>query len=188
MLLVINYLHSMKKHTLVGIFDDSKHAGEAISELKEMGYSKDISVVAKHVNKDDIDTHDVKRDLGHEAAKGAGTGAVVGGTLGAIAGLLAGAASVTVPGLGIAVAGPLVAALTGAGAGGAAGTLLGALIDMGIPENRAKEYQQYVDNGQTLVTVTVHPKDADKAEDILTRHLDMQDTGNESQYVAHYQY
>lgn len=177
----------MKKHTVVAIFEDSKHAGEAVSELKNAGYTKEVSVIAKDVNSEGLESHDVKRDLGAEAAKGAGTGAVVGGVVGAIAGLVAATAAVTVPVVGIAAFGPIVAALTGAGVGGAAGTLAGALVDMGIPEERAKEYEKYISSGQILVAVSSEPEEAEKVQDILEKHVKMQSSGAD-QAVYQYEY
>lgn len=174
------------KHSVVAIYNDSKHAGEAVGELKDMGYTKDISVVAKDVNAEGLETTDVKRDLGHEASRGASTGAVVGGVLGAIAGLLTGAATITVPPLGIAVIGPVVAAFTGAGVGGATGTLVGALIDMGVPDERAKEYEKYISEGQVLVAISAHPQDVGKIEDVLRKHQNMENA--EADRVYHYEY
>ena len=49
------------------------------------------------------------------------------------------------------VAGPIAAALVGAGAGGATGGLIGALIGAGIPEDRAKEYERGINNGGILL-------------------------------------
>lgn len=171
------------KHTVVGVFEDSKLAGQAVSELKEMGYTKEISVAAQDVNKEGLETTDVKRDLGKEASKGAGTGAVIGGTLGAIAGVLTGAAAFTVPGVGIAILGPLATALAGAGVGGAAGTVVGALVDMGIPEHTAKEYEQYVQAGQVLITATVKPEDLEKVEEVITRYQHMQQSNQHMEDV-----
>ena len=176
------------KHTLVAIYEDSKHAGMAVGELKNMGYTKDISVVAKDVNAEGLETTDVKTDLGHEAAQGAGAGAVIGGTLGAIAGVLAGAASLAVPVLGIAVVGPIVAGFTGAGVGGAAGSLVGALANMGIPDQKAKEYEQYISSGQVLVAVTTKPEDASKVDEVLRRHVEMQDPAPSEDRVYSYEW
>ncbi|CAN5428648.1 hypothetical protein BH09PSE5_BH09PSE5_14550 [soil metagenome] len=75
--------------------------------------------------------------LSHKAAKGAGIGAGVGGFLGAvIAAIAAAVTSIALPGFGVLMAGPLAAAVIGAGAGAANGTLVGALIGWGIPEER----------------------------------------------------
>jgi uncharacterized membrane protein len=51
------------------------------------------------------------------------------------------------------VAGPLAAALAGAGAGGATGGLVGALIGWGIPEDRAKRYEEGIRSGGTVLGV-----------------------------------
>jgi hypothetical protein len=51
------------------------------------------------------------------------------------------------------VAGPLAAALAGAGAGGLTGGLVGALIGSGIPEERAKLYDEGVRNGGMVMGV-----------------------------------
>ena len=166
------------KHTVVGIFENSKVAGAAVSELHELGYAKDISVIAKDVNEEGLQSHQIKSDKAAEAARGAAKGSVIGGTIGAIAGLLAGAAIFTIPGAGIAVLGPAVAAFAGAGLGGGAGTLLGALIDMGIPEDRAKDYEKYVQEGEVLIAVSVDPKHVDEVETILTRHQDRETKEN----------
>lgn len=162
------------KRTVIGIFQDSKHAGEAVAELKSAGFANDISIVSKNPEDQDMETHEVKRDLGKEAIKGAAGGAAVGGTLGAIVALLAGAATFTIPGVGIAIAGPLAAAFTGAGMGAAGGSIVGALVDMGIPEDRAKQYEQYVSSGDVLVAVNVNEDKVEEAENIINKHYDMQ--------------
>jgi len=63
-----------------------------------------------------------------------------------------------------------VAALAGAGAGGAIGGLTGALVGMGIPEYEAKRYEGRVKNGGILLSV--HSDDSQwtkKAKEILQR-------------------
>jgi uncharacterized membrane protein len=179
------------KQTVIGVFQDSKRAGEAISELKEMGYTKDISVLAKDVRHEGARTHQIKEDLPHEAAEGAATGSVLGGISGAVVGLLSGAATAAIGGVGIAVVGPLATTLIGAGAGGGTGALIGALVDMGIPEKRAKEYQHLVETGQVLVTVTVGASDVEKVEETITFHQDLEAVQNSTYTdyaVDHYRY
>ena len=56
-------------------------------------------------------------------------------------------------GLGVVVAGPLAAAIAGAGAGGVTAGLVGALIGWGIPEDRLKEYEQGIKDGGILIGV-----------------------------------
>ncbi len=81
----------------------------------------------------------VNTEFGSKAMEGAdiggATGATIGGLIGAIAAI---GTSVVIPGWGLEVSGPLVAALLGAGAGGVAGGLLGALVGSVIPGKRAE--------------------------------------------------
>lgn len=160
------------KHTLIAVYDNSKNAEDAVTELKDMGLTKDISVMAKDTDDNKVHAHDVQKDLPNQAAKGATSGAIVGGVIGAIAGtVLAGVATLTLPGLGIALAGPIVAAFAGAGAGGAAGSLVGALTGLGVPEERAKKYEEYINKGEILVAVTAEPKDVPNVQAVLSKFM-----------------
>ena len=94
--------------------------------------------------------------IGTKAAEGLGKGSAIGGTVGAIAGaIVALGTSVLIPGLGIVIAGPIAAGLAGAGAGGLTGGIIGALVGAGIPEERARIYQEGIKNGH--VVLGVHP-------------------------------
>jgi len=74
-------------------------------------------------------------------------------------GLLAGIGALAIPGLGpLIAAGPIMAALAGAGAGGVVGGLTGALVGMGIPEYEAKRYEGKVKGGNVLISV--HSEDS----------------------------
>jgi len=100
-------------------------------------------------------------------AAGATSGAVIGGGLGWLAGI----GALAIPGLGpLIAAGPIVAALAGAGAGGVLGGLTGALVGMGIPEYEAKRYEGRVKEGGILLSV--HCDDSNwtkRAKEILER-------------------
>jgi hypothetical protein len=61
--------------------------------------------------------------------------------------------SLAIPGLGIVIAGAAVAAMDGLGAGGFTGGVVGALIGLGIPEERVKHYQSGIDEGGILMGV-----------------------------------
>jgi len=67
-------------------------------------------------------------------------------------------------------AGPLIATLTGAGVGAMAGGLIGALTDIGVPEEEAGYYAEGVRRGGTLVTVNAEDGMVDRAVDILEDH------------------
>lgn len=140
-------------HFVTGLYDSPEHAGRAYNDLTTRhGYkSDDVSVL---MSDDTRQRHfgDVKPGTefkaGSKAAEGAGVGGATGIGVGAVlGGLLAAATSIAIPGIGLVVAGPLAGAIAGAGAGGAAGTLIGALIGAGIPEERAKVYDQGIRSG-----------------------------------------
>jgi len=80
------------------------------------------------------------------------TSIITGGVVGGLAG--AGAAALFIPGLGLAIAGGLLAAtLGGAAIGGIAGGFLGAFTHIGVPEHTARYYEQEVKAGNTVVVV-----------------------------------
>jgi hypothetical protein len=101
------------------------------------------------------------------AATGAGTGAVIGGALGWLTGI----GLLAIPGIGpFIAAGPIMAALAGAGAGGIAGGIAGALIGMGIPEYEANRYEGHIKKGGILLSL--HTDDTGwkkKGKEILER-------------------
>jgi hypothetical protein len=69
-------------------------------------------------------------------------------------GWLVGIGALAIPGLGpFIAAGPIMAALAGAGVGGTVGGIAGALVGMGIPEYEAKRYEGRVKNGGILLSV-----------------------------------
>jgi len=94
-------------------------------------------------------------------AAGGAIGTAVGATLGA---LTAAATSIVLPGIGLVIAGPIVAALAGGGAGAVAGGVLGGLIGLGIPESNAKAYEAVLREGGVVLGVT--PKSSDDADEI----------------------
>jgi hypothetical protein len=146
---------------VTGMFHDYDAASDAYRSLRDRGYTEqDIHVVMSDETRERLaesGAETVEIEHGSKAAEGAGTGAALGGTIGGIVGALAAVgANVVVPGLGLVVAGPLAGALAGAGAGGAAGTLIGALVGAGIPEERAKLYEEGVREGG--VVVGAHPR------------------------------
>ena len=49
--------------------------------------------------------------------------------------------------------GPIAATLTGLVAGGALGGIVGALVDTGIDEEDAREYEGYLNRGDILIAV-----------------------------------
>ena len=141
------------RQLVTGLYDRPEHAGRAYNDLTTRhGYkADDVSVL---MSDDTRKRHfgdaepGMEFKTGSKAAEGAGLGGAAGISVGAVlGGLLAAATSIAIPGIGLVVAGPLAGAIAGAGAGGAAGTLLGALIGAGIPEERAKVYDEGIRGG-----------------------------------------
>ncbi|AYK03137.1 hypothetical protein [Legionella sainthelensi] len=145
-----------KKDMLVTteIFNDKESAEKAYQEALDDGYSpKDINIImSEDSRKKYYDSVLVKEES--KAPQGAGlggaTGAAIGGIVAAIAAI---GTSLIIPGLGLVVAGPLVAGLAGAGAGGITGSLIGALIGWGIPEDKAKIYESGIKSGGIVLGV-----------------------------------
>ena len=145
-----------RSRLVTGMFRDRESAERAYGSVTSRGYSNDdINLLMsedtrkKHFTDDGRET-----ELGTKAAEGAGKGAAIGGGLGAtLAAIAAIGTSVALPGLGLVVAGPLLAGLAGAGAGGATGGIIGALIGAGIPEERVKHYETGLREGGIVMGV-----------------------------------
>ena len=155
------------KRILTGMFRDRESAERAYNSALSRGYTKDdVNLMMSDQTRDSWFSGDDDSGLGSKALEGAGTGSTIGGTLGAIiAGIAAIGTSVLLPGLGLVVAGPLAAALAGAGAGGLTGGLIGALVGSGIPEDRAREYEEGIKNGGMVLGVNPrNDEDADYFE------------------------
>lgn len=138
---------------LSGLFRDKDSADRTYSTLRDRGYTDDdINILSTDETRDSWFTDGDDTELGSKALEGTGVGSAVGGTLGAIIGGIAAIGSnLILPGVGLVVAGPLAAALAGAGAGGLTGGLVGALIGSGIPEERAKLYEEGIKDGGMVV-------------------------------------
>lgn len=150
---------------LTGLFTDKESSESAYKSLRDRGYTdEEINVMmSDDTRKKYYGEGEVETELGNKATEGSGIGGAIGGTLGAvIAGIAAVGTNLVLPGLGLVVWGPLAAALAGAGAGGLTGGIVGALIGSGIPEERAKVYEEGIKNGGTVFGVT--PKNAADAE------------------------
>ena len=143
------------RNWVTGTFKDRESAESAYNSLASRGYSKDdVNLMMSDDTRKKYFADDVDTELGSKAMEGAGTGGAIGGTIGAIlAAVAAIGTSIAIPGLGLVVAGPLAAALAGAGAGGLTGGIIGALVGAGIPEDRAKLYDEDIRNGGIVMGV-----------------------------------
>lgn len=169
----------MAMRIIGGVFQEHEAVIKVIEELKLKGYSiDDISVFAKsskdvrdieHETNADIITNSSER-MEH-AERGAGIGALSGGLLGGSLGAILGAGLIAIPGIGPIVAvGPIVAGLTGAGVGLGSGGIIGALAGAGIPEEKAKEYERYLNEGNVVVLVNAKENHEAEIDRIFETH------------------
>lgn len=149
---------------VLGVFNERRQAEQAAIGLRDKGFHKDISVVARDDDQGDI--QETKMGRGEEDNSPM-TGIATGGTLGGLAGLAAGAGALVIPGIGPLLAlGPIAGLLSGAAAGGIAG----GLIDWGIPEAEGKQYEEDIRQGKTIVSVQGSDKRLNDAADLLRHH------------------
>lgn len=153
---------------IVGVFYKEREASQAIEDLKSQGFlTEDISVIGR--NKDDIES--ISEETGTKAPEGMASGAATGGLLGGVTGLLAGIGALAIPGIGpIVAAGPIAATLAGAVVGAGTGGLVGGLIGLGFPEDEAKTYDKYVDEGHILVMVEADSTQANTVYSVFRSH------------------
>jgi len=163
---------------IVGVFQTEHEASEAIQELKQHGFqADDISVIAR--NKKDVNA--ISEETGTKAPEGMASGAATGGFLGGLTGLLAGIGALAIPGIGpIIAAGPIAATLAGAAVGAGTGGLVGGLIGLGIPEEEATSYDNYVEEGRILVMVDADTTKADDIYSVFRRY----NSANADRYVS----
>ncbi|NOT61765.1 MAG: hypothetical protein HOP19_16245 [Acidobacteria bacterium] len=162
---------------VTGTFSDRDSAERAYNSTLSRGYKHDdvnllMSDDTRKKYFDDDSTLASKTELGSKAMEGAGVGATIGGAAVGIAAAIAAIGTTAVfPGLGLVVAGPLLAGLAGAGAGGATGGIIGALIGAGIPEERARLYETDIKNGGIVMGVNPRtPEDASYFESEWRNH------------------
>ena len=170
-----------KNTAVFGIYRDQMNVENAVNALREEGFrNTDISVLFP----ENVGTKDFAHEKHTKAPEGATTGATSGAVIGGGLGWLAGIGALAIPGLGpFIAAGPIMAALAGAGAGGVVGGLTGALVGMGIPEYEAKRYEGRIKEGGMLLSV--HSDDREwtkKAKQVLERTgaQDVSSTGEAS--------
>jgi hypothetical protein len=172
------------RSTIVGLFADRSDAQRAVNELRRANFREDqigILIRGEHhgippaeVPSADAATHS---KITEGAAIGAATGAGI-GTLWAL-GIVAGA----LPAIGPVVAGGIFMSIIASASGAAAvGTVVGALVGLGIPEEEARYYDIEFAAGRTLVTVNPEGRNVE-ADAILRRNgsYDMQPTATRAE-------
>lgn len=173
----MNTVNATNYKRAVGVFEKQKNVEDALRALKDDGFNMDnVSLLAR--NLEGVEGADeVTEKEGNEAAEGAGIGASTGTVLGGIGGFLIGAGVLAIPGVGPVLAAgvgisEIAATLAGAGIGAAAGGIIGALVGLGIPEEKAKVYQDRIKAGDYLLMVTGTEDEVERAASILRdRHI-----------------
>ena len=154
------------RNSVYGIFNDQQSLDRAVNVLKLQNFrNSDISVLMQSQQ----GTKDFAFEKHTKAPEGATTGAATGAVAGGIFGWLVGAGALAIPGLGpFIAAGPIMAAIAGAGVGGTVGGVAGGLIGLGIPEFEAQRYEGFVKDGGILISIHVDDSKWEvKAREIL---------------------
>jgi len=144
--------------TTIGVFSSGREAEQAVEALHEEGFTDDeISIVAR-------DDRDGGGGGGGMGMDNIADGAAWGSGIGALGGLMAGVGALAIPGVGpILAAGPIAATLSGAVAGG----IGGGLLDLGIPEDRGRQYEEDVKQGRILCIVEADDERAEEAARLM---------------------
>jgi hypothetical protein len=137
--------------SVIGIYPDRTTVSDAVNVLHKAGYrTTDISVLSSD-NQGSKDFALVKRA---KALEGAAAGAAVCAVVGAALAWFCSIQTVTIAALvPLVAAGPVLAALAGAGAGGALGWIVGLLAGSGLTEYVAKRYAGRIRHGGILLSV-----------------------------------
>ncbi|MGF1589833.1 MAG: hypothetical protein ACFCU7_11425 [Pleurocapsa sp.] len=154
----------------VGTFPTRQDAEVALIELRDSGFDMDrISAIAQNPP-DEKQLADVEVKSSSQRAKDAAeTGAIMGATTGGMLGLIGSLSILAIPGVGLATEAAVLLgnALLGSGFGAAGGSLVGALVGWGIPEEQAKYYDELLSQGDYLVLVEGTEAEINGAEAIL---------------------
>lgn len=166
--------NSAKKKMVSAVFRDRNHSEEAFEFLYNIGFSDgEINVLMSDRTRATFYPAHGEREKfasGSYAAEGLGVGGAVGTAVGAsLAAIVAIGTTVAIPGLGLLVAGPIVAALAGGGAGAVTGGLIGTLIGAGMTEQNARAFDAALREGG--IAIGVYPRTAEQADDIQERFL-----------------
>lgn len=153
--------------TVIGVFQDISTAERAVKALRDKGFTdNEISILAKDEQSTGSGSQDMEMgdDFGTDSIA---DGTAWGGALGGVAGLMAGVGALAIPGIGpIIAAGPLAGVLSGAVTGGVAG----GLIDLGIPEERGRQYEENLKQGGVLAVIETSSNKINDASDILRQN------------------
>lgn len=175
----------MSSNTAVfGLYKDRVGVEQAVESMKRAGFrNTDISVLFA----ENEGSKDFALEKGTRAPEGAVVGAGSGAVAGGVLGWLAGIGMLAIPGVGpFIAAGPIVAMLAGVGVGGAVGTLVGALVGLGMPEYVAKRYEGRIRSGGILLSVHCDSSDWVTRAKALLRETGAEDISSAGESAGDY--
>lgn len=170
--------------TLYASFADVALAQKAAGALLDHGVEKDHMSLVSHMggeSLEDDDDHDVvetaKSGISTTTAGDAASGAMKGAGVGLGIGALAALASLFIPGFGLVTGGGALAMALGAAAGttaagAVAGGVAGYLVDQGVPEAAAVDYEKALEHGGAIIAISLPSNDVSRtdAEQILNKY------------------
>ena len=160
--------------TVIAVFMSYVDAERAAYSIRDNGLrTSDISIIVR-------DAKEYESQLNHDASTHVcvnevysltpnrsnriSDGVITGGILGGFAGIVAGAVSMFVPGLGtIAAFGPITGLVSGLVTGG----VVGGLMDLGIPQNKGKQYENLIAQGNALLSMKADEERVNHIIDII---------------------
>jgi hypothetical protein len=155
----------------VGVFSSRQDAEYALNELRDAGFNMDkVSVVVQNADHHgQLGGAEVSDTKGEQIAGGTKAGATAGATTGSIIALVGSLGVLALPGVGAAAEVGILLANTifGGLVGAATGALAGALIGWGVPEDKARYYDERVAQGDYLVVVQGTAEEILRAEGII---------------------
>lgn len=158
------------KHA-IGIISSRETAIQALDELMAIGFPLDrISVITKNAEFNDprIGADAERRSM--TPVEGARTGAITGSATGGLLTLIAGLGVLIIPGFGPVLAiESVLTTLLASGATATLGGLVGALQGWFVPEEQARLYNEWVSQGEYLVTIEATEAEIQQVEPILRR-------------------
>ncbi|MGF1507958.1 MAG: hypothetical protein ACFB9M_00495 [Myxococcota bacterium] len=151
----------MTTRTVSTVYGDAETANRAVEALLQAGHPPEaISLLTDSDTKETLFPGDRQ-----EVEKGTGWGALFGALIGS--GVMI--SLLPIPG-GIFVSGPLGAILTATATGALGGGLIGSLVGLGVPREKAMLYERRLREGGVAVAVDTETKDeADEADALLCR-------------------
>lgn len=158
--------------SLYGIYATDELADSAAEHLLSRGFPNSaISILLPNSEL----THTFAHEKHTKAAQGCVTGAIIGALVGGAFALVIGLGALFIAGLGpLAAVGPIIACLTGVGAGGFVGGVIGAIIGSAIPQYVARQHEN-VKRGGPLLSVYCETSDQ-----IATAKQALRETGARS--------